>query len=148
MMNPTQLIMMHTCVVCNGNGTIVLNDPDIGEIECVNCAGTGEVERSVESLMEKACRLDDEIKARLAEYVSPLQEQLDVLKTIIHSAVVAGGETVKTQYGRIEYVRAGERVTWNDAALLGFAVAHPEILQMRTAKETQPTTRIKFEVKP
>ena len=41
-----------------------------------------------------------------------------------------------------------ERVSWDDRALLGFAVAHPEILSMRSTKETAPTTRIKFEVKP
>ena len=102
----------------------------------------------VASLMEEACRLDDEIKSRTAEIITPLQDDLDHLKSLIADIVIAGGETIRTPFGRIEYVRAGERVSWDDRALLGFAVAHPEILQMRSTKETAPAVRIKFEVKP
>lgn len=100
----------------------------------------------VESTEDDAC--DDEIKSRTAEIITPLQDDLDHLKSLIADIVIAGGETIRTPFGRIEYVRAGERVSWDDRALLGFAVAHPEILQMRSTKETAPAVRIKFEVKP
>lgn len=139
-----------SCKACSGAGsrTMIVDAGEIIQRECTDCAGSGEVERSIESLMEEACRLDDEIKGRTAEFITPLQEYLDKLKALIAAITIAGGETVRTQFGRAEYVKAGERVTWNDAGLLGFAVAHPEILSMRSTKETQPTTRIKFEVKP
>ena len=138
------------CKACYGAGTKtqIVDSGRLTQIPCADCAGTGEIERGVESLMAEACRLDDEIKARMAEIIAPLQADLDELKALISAIVIAGGETVRTQYGRVEYVKASERVSWNDAALLGFAVAHPEILSMRSAKETAPTTRIKFEVKP
>lgn len=129
------------CPMCAGTGF------DTGST-CAQCAGTGEIERTVEQLMWQASRLDDEIKSRMAETIAPLQYQLDTIKAALSAAVITAGETIRTADGRIEYVRAGERVTWDDRALLGFAVAHPEILSMRSTKETAPTTRIKFEVKP
>lgn len=131
------------CPTCAGTGA-----DSVDRTTCTQCNGTGEIERTVEQLMWQASRLDDEIKSRTAEIIAPLQYQLDTIKAALSAAVIDIGVTVKTEYGRIEYVRAGERVTWNDAALLGFAVAHPEILQMRTTKETAPTARIKFEAKP
>lgn len=127
-----------TCPICGADG----------KPNCPLCNDTGVVESDIKAVMAQACRLDDEIKARIAEHITPLQAQLDDIKVALSAAVIAGGETVKTEYGRIEYVKAGERVSWDDRALLGFAVAHPEILQMRSTKETAPTTRIKFEVKP
>jgi hypothetical protein len=138
------------CKTCHGDGsqTTIVDRGQLTQLPCADCDGAGETERSVESLMEEACRLDDKIKARTAEIITPLQNDLDELKALIASIVIAGGETVRTQFGRVEYVRAGECVSWDDRALLGFAVAHPEILSMRSAKETAPTTRIKFEVKP
>lgn len=140
-----------TCPTCDGDREVpalygsAFTAP---MVECFTCAGTGEVERPLEDVMREACELDDEIKALTAEHITPLQDRLDDIKRVLNAAVVESGATVKTQYGRIEYVKAGERVTWNDVALLGFAVAHPEILSMRSTKETAPTTRIKFEVKP
>jgi hypothetical protein len=114
----------------------------------MQCAGTGEIERTFEQLMSHACRLDDEIKARIAETVAPLQEQLDTIKAALAAAVVAHGETVKSEYGRVEYVRGGERVTWDGKALEGYAAAHPEVLKFKTVKAVDPSARIKFEVKP
>lgn len=117
-------------------------------VECFTCHGTGEVEHPIEDVMREACELDDEIKALTAEHITPLQDRLDAIKQLLSAAVINAGETIRTADGRIEYVKAGERVSWDDRALLGFAVAHPEILSMRSTKETAPTTRIKFEVKP
>ena len=130
------------CPTCAGTGAQSIDDTT-----CSQCSGEGVIERSFEQVMSHACRLDDEIKARMAEYIAPLQQQLDDIKIALSAAVIQAGETIKTEYGRVEYVRAGERISWDDRALLGFAVAHPEILKMRATKETAPTTRVKFEVK-
>lgn len=129
-----------TCPLCHGTGAHDLNIPT----GCTQCAGTGEIERTVEQLMWQACRLDDEIKARTAEHIAPLQEQLDTIKAALASAVVTAGETVKTEYGRVEFVRGGERVTWDAKALEGYAAAHPEILKFKSVKSVEPSARIKF----
>ncbi len=103
---------------------------------------------NISEAMERASRLDDEIKARTAEIIEPLQAQLDELKEQIAAAVLEAGETLKTQYGRAEYVRGGERATWDSKALEGYAVAHPEILKFKTVRVMEPSARIKFEAKP
>jgi hypothetical protein len=103
---------------------------------------------NIEEAMKRACQLDDEIKARMAETITPLQDQLDELKAQIAQAAINAGETLRTPYGRVEYVRGGERVTWDSKALEGYAAAHPEILKFKTVKATEPSARIKFEVKP
>lgn len=97
--------------------------------------------------MELASRLDDEIRARMAETITPLQEQLDALKAEIGAAALLAGETLKTAYGRVEYVRGGERATWDAKALEGYAAAHPEILRFKTVKITEASARVKFEAK-
>jgi hypothetical protein len=132
------------CPLCHGLGARDLNLP----IGCTQCAGTGKIERTAEALMQQACLIDDEVKRRTAEFVAPLQDQLDTIKAALAAAVVAHGETLKTPFGRVEFVRGGERVTWDAKALEGYAAAHPEILKFKSVKATEPSARIKFEVKP
>lgn len=106
---------------------------------------------TTEALIELASRLDDELEARTAEVIAPVKEQLDAAKAELRLRALAAGKTLESSAGRVEYVKASERVSWDDRALLRFAakfVNCPEIvaelMACRTVTQTDATARVRF----
>lgn len=107
---------------------------------------------TTEALIELASRLDDELEARTAEVITPVKEQLDAAKAELRLRALAAGRTLESSAGRVEFVKAGERVTWDDAGLLmivaRLAESQPDlcaqIVACRRATATEPTARVRF----
>lgn len=95
-------------------------------------------------LMDEA--MPAEVKARLAEIetefagkTAAAQVNIDALTDEIKSAVIANGASVKADF--IQAVWTKGRVSWDNKALDGYAVAHPEINAFR--KEGEPSVSIR-----
>lgn len=82
---------------------------------------TGEwsTELTIDFLFEKACRLDDDIKAREAELIAPLVQQKEAIEETIRAKCLEQGASISTNYGIVKYRQAGSRTSWDDTALLG-----------------------------
>lgn len=110
---------------------------------------------TTEELLERGSRLDDEIEARTAESIAPLKAQLDAIKSALRDRALAASTTLNGQAGRVEYVKAGERVTWDDAGVLVVAARLAEVspelcaqlLSYRRVSDVEPTARVRFAVK-
>lgn len=111
--------------------------------------------QTTDELLARACELDDAIEERTAESIAPLKAELDEIKDVLKARAVAAGSTLSNNYGRVEYVKASERVTWDDASLLlivaRLAESQPElcaqIIACRRANAVEPTARVRFAVR-
>lgn len=85
----------------------------------------------------------DKIEAMRSE----LKPQLDAIReaeTNIKKQALEAGEGAKIE-GVSVTVRAGyTRTSWNNKALTGYAVAHPELNQFRKESQIKPTAIIKL----
>ena len=91
----------------------------------------------------KATIIPPEIKAQLDEIDAEAQTAMDALSGGIDSLtaeikaeVIAAGTTVKSEH--LQAVYAKGRVSWDNKALDGYAVAHPEIGAFRKTGEPKP----------
>ena len=111
--------------------------------------------QTTDDLLARACELDDEIEARTAETIAPLKAQLDEIKDVLKARALAAGKTLESSAGRVEFVKAGERVSWDDAGLLALAAQLAEsqpdlcaqIVACRRATAVEPTARVRFAVR-
>jgi hypothetical protein len=107
---------------------------------------------TTEELIEIGSRLDDMLEAMTAEYIAPIKAQLDAIKDHLKGRALAAGETLSSDIGRVEFVRAGERVSWDDKRLLKLAARLAEVdidltsqlLSCRSATQVEPTARVRF----
>jgi hypothetical protein len=107
---------------------------------------------TTEELLEAASRLDDMLEAMTAEYIAPIKAQLDAVKDQLKGRALAAGTTLASDIGRVEFVRAGERVTWDDASLLLIAArlaeSQPElcaqVIACRRATAVEASARVRF----
>ncbi len=76
----------------------------------------------------------------MAEVTEALEEQITAIRKAIRRAIIAYGESVKSEHARATYV--APRVTWDTKRLEGYAEAHPEIKTFR--REGKPSVRITF----
>jgi hypothetical protein len=110
---------------------------------------------TTEQLLERGSRLDDMLEAMTAEVIAPIKEQLDTVKDLLRVRALAVGTTLSGPAGRVEFIKAGERVTWNDRALLALVAAIAEsqpdtaaaIMGCRETTPVQPSARVRFAVK-
>lgn len=72
----------------------------------------------------------DEIEAEFSGKLEALTANLATLEAEIKAEVIAGGATVKADFYQAVYAKG--RTSWDTKSLDGYAVAHPEILTMRT----------------
>ena len=94
----------------------------------------------------KATIIPPEIKAQLDEIDAEAQTALDALSGGIDSLtaeikaeVITAGTTVKSEH--LQAVYAKGRVSWDNKALDGYAVAHPEIGAFRKTGEPSVSIR-------
>jgi phage host-nuclease inhibitor protein Gam len=85
----------------------------------------------------------DAIEADIeAEYGDKLKHAKSVIQTLqedIKKLVLRQGETVKGGHKMATYNKG--RVVWNDDALMGYAVEHPEILKFRKVNDPSVSFR-------
>jgi hypothetical protein len=74
-------------------------------------------------------RLRD-LEAYYAADLETLETQVQARTTLVKEAVLVHGHSVQGHGLHAVYVRG--RVSWNDAALQGYATTHAEVLQFRT----------------
>lgn len=98
------------------------------------------------SLEAKKAKIAAPFNAQIAELESDrdeatfeLDDEIDGTKDSIRARVLALGESVKTPWKRAIYSKG--RTTWDSKRLGGYAVAHPEILEMR--KVGKPSVSIR-----
>jgi hypothetical protein len=107
---------------------------------------------TTEELIEIGSRLDDMLEAMTAEYIAPIKAQLDTIKGALKGRALAAGTTLASDIGRVEFVRASERVIWDDAALLMIAArlaeSQPElcaqVIACRRATAVEASARVRF----
>lgn len=111
------------------------------------------IDEPIESLFEQASRLDDEIKAREAEIITPLVEQKAEIEAVIRERCLQGGATIKTPYGNVTFRQPGSRVSWDDKKLLaivadlsaaGHANTVARLMACRTVTPTAAGTSISY----
>lgn len=81
----------------------------------------------------------DDVDEEFGVKEETVQEKIVKLEAEIKASVLQNGQSVTVGDYQAVYSRA--RVTWNTEALEGYAVSHPEILQLR--KEGQPSVTIR-----
>jgi len=81
----------------------------------------------------------EDVDAEKSGLVSGLDAKIGALEAEIKTDVLLRGETIKGD--RIQAIYNKGRVSWDVAALDGYAAAHPEIAQFR--KEGEPSVSIR-----
>jgi hypothetical protein len=76
-----------------------------------------------------------ELQARRKAKVANIEGDIEAVTNLVKSQVLSGGATVKGTHYMAVYAKG--RVSWDNKALDGYAVAHPEILILR--KEGEPS---------
>jgi hypothetical protein len=87
-------------------------------------------------------RVRDKLAALDATYapqLEALQRAIAAQTTQVKAAVLQHGHSVKGH--GLHAVYLGGRVSWDDGALQGFAVVHPEILRFRTVGQPSVSLR-------
>lgn len=99
----------------------------------------------IEQLMGEWYALCQELEP-LEETMAPIKRQKDTCEAKIKELTRLLGKGHSAPHLGVEVVfRKGyKKVTWDSAALAGFAAAHPEILPFRSEKETQPSITIRM----
>jgi len=79
------------------------------------------------------------IREKYSDALSALSARSSALRNKVKQEVLEYGATVK--HGRYQAVWNRGRVSWNTKGLVGYAAAHPEILQFR--KQGRPSVSIR-----
>lgn len=89
--------------------------------------------------------MNDELKPHVLamnsieeKYTSSLRD----LEQIIKDATLLRETSFKSDIGQVKYRKGYGRVSWDDHALLGYAVDHEGILAFRKETEVKPTVSI------
>lgn len=90
--------------------------------------------------LDKEIELLQETRNDIAEpYLAAIQEH----EENIRKEVLAREKTFQCSFGQAIYRKGAKSVKWNDDALKGYAVEHPEIEQFRSESEGEPTVVLK-----
>lgn len=92
-----------------------------------------EIDEIIADMEEKRAEKADEYAPRIQE----LNEQ-------IKAEILKNGKSFKCEWGSATYRKGRTTITWNDDALMGYAVDHPEILKFRTVKTGEPSVSLKI----
>jgi len=87
--------------------------------QAIDLVLTPEIKREIEG-----------IEAEFADNLATANERIGNLEADVKRMCVAHGATVRG--ARLQAVWSKPRVSWNDAALNGYALGHPELLAFRT----------------
>ena len=100
---------------------------------------TAEKKQLIDALLSPEVRA--EIAAIDAEYddiIAAVEKKADSVAKELRAAVAASGEKVTGQRFAVSYTKP--RITWDDKALVGYAIEHPELYAFR--REGRPSARI------
>lgn len=106
------------------------------DLACVDLSD--EFEKIVElrqSLAEETRELDKEItllQEKRAEIAEPYETGIKEHEESIKQEILARGKAFHCTYGKAIFKRGSRKIEWNDDALIGYAVEHPEIKQFRS----------------
>jgi len=84
------------------------------------------------------------VNARISDAIGPYAEEIERLKHDIEKAVMYRQSSEKTDAGKATYYKARKpSIKWDDKALQGYAIDHPEIMKFRTeGKPGKPRVKI------
>lgn len=83
------------------------------------------------------------VKGMLDIVAEPYLADLQALDEEIKAKTIEWGETVSTGDIEAQYTKGYDKVTWNNKALDGYAIAHPEIVTFRKMSVVAPRVKIK-----
>jgi hypothetical protein len=92
-----------------------------------------------EILTDDICQQLDDIHEDFASQRRGIELSISTERDNIKQDVLEHGETVKGEY--LQAVWNKGRVSWNAKALVGYAVSHPEILELRKFGDPSVTIR-------
>lgn len=94
---------------------------------------TRELDKEIALLMER--------RDNIAEpYLADIQEHEEVIR----KEILSRERTFKCSFGQAIYRKGARSVKWNDDALLGYAIDHPDIEQFRSESEGKPSIVLKI----
>lgn len=120
----------------------MVNEMDINTAFDYIAAERKAIKELTSSLRAERERIDTEI----GSLVAPHEEAMDELKEFIQRIVLGAELSVKTPNGTCTYVKGRKpTVKWDDAALHGYSIDHPKIMQFRDeGKPGDPGVRFGF----
>lgn len=123
----------------NGNGdNVTVIDVNIDDEMYI----IHELKRSMEQELGPMKAQYQELEKVMREIMNPYVAQIQECEDRIRSAVLANKTSFDGSYGTAIYTKGYDRVTWDDAKLLGFAAVHPEIVPFRKVTLVAPTVRL------
>lgn len=88
----------------------------------------------------------EDLKAEKARLEAPYLKDIETIETQIKEEIGGREESFKCDYGRAIFRHGPIKVSWDDAALLGYAAAgHSELEQFRTESEGKSSIVLKVE---
>lgn len=97
-------------------------------------------------LVEEVSELDKEIAIlheKRKEIAEPYETAIAEHEETIREEILLREKPFACTHGKATFRKGYERVSWDDAALLGYAVDHPGIEQFRKVSEVKPTVTLK-----
>lgn len=85
----------------------------------------------IKILRETIMDLEKKLEAISEPYEAAIQEKQETIRM----AVLEQGKSFKCGCGKAVFRKGARKIVWNDDALLGYAVKHPEIEQFRSETE-------------
>lgn len=86
-----------------------------------------------------------ELMERRAQVAEPYYDELAILTGLIVETVEEMGRGVGVEgVARATYRKGYTRYSWPNAALEGYAAAHPEILDLRKESQVKPSVKVEL----
>jgi len=86
----------------------------------------------------------DKLEQQYNEIAEPFDTQIADIETEIKKAAIVAKHSFKTKYGKVGYRKGYIRTSWDTKMLLGYAVAHKEVLEFKKETEIKPSVTIKI----
>lgn len=119
--------------------TIRTHLAELEETEIRKSELEAQMQSEIDALYAPLREKEQLIREKYSDTLSALSAQSSMLRDKVKQEVLEYGATVK--HGRYQAVWNRGRVSWNTKGLVGYAAAHPEILQFR--KQGSPSVSIR-----
>lgn len=105
---------------------------ELNALSCALAYECQELDELIQVLQEKKAEKEK-------KYTPKIQE----LETKIKAEILKMKKSFKCDWGKATFSKGRTAISWNDAALKGYAVEHSDILQFRTEKIGEPSVSLK-----
>ena len=87
----------------------------------------------------------EELQERIASIAEPFDDEISRYEAMINDEVMKTASSYKNEHCKATFTKGHTRVSWDTDKLLGYAVAHPAVLEFKKESEIKPRVSIKIE---